>query len=46
MLSLSARLDDVEGKRRRVHYPRALVDGVPIRPSFTSGDDLLLEVGV
>lgn len=44
-LPLSARLDDVEGKRRRVHYPHALVDGVPIRPSFTSGDDLLLEVG-
>ncbi|WP_182887286.1 hypothetical protein [Microbispora sp. H10885] len=46
VLPLSARLDDVEGKRRRVHYPRALVDGVPVRPSFTSGDDLLLEVGV
>ncbi|MGW5264836.1 hypothetical protein ACWEQG_27990 [Microbispora sp. NPDC004025] len=44
-LPLGARLDDVEGKRRRVHYPRALVDGVPIRPSFTSGDELLLEVG-
>ncbi|MEW9532973.1 hypothetical protein [Microbispora sp. NPDC049125] len=45
-LPLGARLDDVEGKRRRVHYPRALVDGVPIRPSFTSDDQLLLEVGV
>jgi hypothetical protein len=44
-LPLGARLDDVEGKRRRVHYPRTLVDGVPIRPSFTSGDELLLEVG-
>ncbi|MEU6427293.1 hypothetical protein ABZ860_15490 [Microbispora sp. NPDC046973] len=44
-LPLGARLDDVEGKRRRVHYPRALVDGVPIRPSFTPGDELLLEVG-
>ncbi|TQS23765.1 hypothetical protein [Microbispora sp. KK1-11] len=44
-LPLGARLDDVEGKRRRVHYPHALVDGVPIRPSFTSGDELLLEVG-
>ncbi|XVQ85555.1 hypothetical protein ACQP2K_43360 [Microbispora siamensis] len=44
-LPLGARLDDVEGKRRRVHYPRAVVDGVPIRPSFTSGDELLLEVG-
>ncbi|WP_169981555.1 hypothetical protein [Microbispora sp. H10836] len=44
-LPLGARLDDVEGKRRRVHYPRALVDGVPIRPSFTTGDELLLEVG-
>ncbi|MEU8278746.1 hypothetical protein ACFYOK_11840 [Microbispora bryophytorum] len=44
-LPLGARLDDVEGKRRRVHYPHALVDGVPIRPSFTQGDELLLEVG-
>ncbi|WP_432867664.1 hypothetical protein [Microbispora rosea] len=44
-LPLGARLDDVEGKRRRVHYPHALVDGVPIRPSFTPGDELLLEVG-
>ncbi|MCT9929732.1 hypothetical protein N5079_05795 [Planotetraspora sp. A-T 1434] len=45
-LPLGARIDDVEGKRRRVHYPRALVDGVPIRPSFTSDDELRLEVGV
>ncbi|MEV1200109.1 hypothetical protein [Microbispora rosea] len=44
-LPLGARLDDVEGKRRRIHYPHALVDGVPIRPSFTPGDELLLEVG-
>ncbi|GAB3132694.1 hypothetical protein [Microbispora hainanensis] len=44
-LPLGARLDDVEGKRRRVHYPHALVDGVPIRPSFTPADELLLEVG-
>ncbi|GAA4574509.1 hypothetical protein [Planotetraspora kaengkrachanensis] len=44
-LPLGARLDDIEGKRRRVHYPRALVDGVPIVPSFTSDDELRLEVG-
>ncbi|MBX6381752.1 MAG: hypothetical protein IRZ07_02070 [Microbispora sp.] len=44
-LPLGARLDDVEGKRRRVHYPLTLVDGVPIRPSFTPADELLLEVG-
>ncbi|GAA0380026.1 hypothetical protein GCM10009530_33390 [Microbispora corallina] len=45
-MPLGARLDDVEGKRRRVHYPRALVDGVPIRPSYTPDDELRLEVGV
>jgi hypothetical protein len=45
-LPLGARIDDVEGKRRRVHYPRAMVDGVPITPSFTSDDELRLEVGV
>lgn len=45
-LPLGARIDDVEGKRRRVHYPRAMVDGVPITPSFTSDDELQLEVGV
>lgn len=44
-LPLGARIDDVEGKRRRVHYPRAMVDGVPITPSFTSNDELRLEVG-
>jgi hypothetical protein len=44
-LQLGARLDDVEGKRRRVHYPRTLVDGVPMQPSFTSNDELRLEVG-
>ncbi|GII52493.1 hypothetical protein Pth03_08820 [Planotetraspora thailandica] len=44
-LPLGARLDDVEGKRRRVHYPQAVVDGVPITPSFTSDDELRLEVG-
>ncbi|GGO29767.1 hypothetical protein GCM10010116_59750 [Microbispora rosea subsp. aerata] len=44
-LPLGARLDDVEGKRRRVHYPRTLVDGVPIRPNFSPADELLLEVG-
>ncbi|GAA4579834.1 hypothetical protein GCM10023194_06500 [Planotetraspora phitsanulokensis] len=45
VLPLGARLDDIEGKRRRVHYPQALVDGVPIVPSFTSDDELRLEVG-
>ncbi|MBP2708118.1 hypothetical protein JOL79_30500 [Microbispora sp. RL4-1S] len=45
-LRLGARLDDVEGKRRRVHYPSAFVDGVPIRPAFTAEDELRLEVGV
>lgn len=44
-LSLGAWLDDVEGKRRRVHYPRALIDGIPIAPAFTSDDELRLEVG-
>ncbi|WP_433498449.1 hypothetical protein ACQP1K_26770 [Sphaerimonospora sp. CA-214678] len=44
-LPLGARLDDVEGKRRRVPYPHALMDGVPIRPSFTVDDELRLEVG-
>jgi hypothetical protein len=44
-LPLGARLDDIEGKRRRVHYPQAMVDGVPIMPSFTSDDELRLEVG-
>lgn len=45
-LPLGARLDDVEGKRRRVPYPHALMDGVPIRPAFTIDDELRLEVGV
>ncbi|MCC5578532.1 hypothetical protein IMZ11_23175 [Microtetraspora sp. AC03309] len=44
-LPLGARIDDVEGKRRRVHYPRVLVDGVPVTPTFTSDDELRLEVG-
>ncbi|GIH70866.1 hypothetical protein [Sphaerimonospora thailandensis] len=44
-LPLGARLDDVEGKRRRIHYPHALMDGVPIRPAFTKDDELRLEVG-
>lgn len=44
-LPLGARLDDVEGKRRRVPYPHAVMDGIPIRPSFTDDDELRLEVG-
>ncbi|MFF4772079.1 hypothetical protein ACFY05_04410 [Microtetraspora fusca] len=44
-LPLGARIDDVEGKRRRVHFPRVLVDGVPVTPTFTSDDELRLEVG-
>jgi len=44
-LPLGARLDDVDGKRRRVHYPVAQIDGVPVRPSFSPDDELLLEVG-
>ncbi|GLX00634.1 hypothetical protein [Microtetraspora sp. NBRC 16547] len=44
-LPLGARIDDVEGKRRRVHYPRVVVDGVPVTPTFTSDDELRLEVG-
>ena len=38
-------LDDVDGKRRRLHYPSAKVDGVPIRPSYTADDELRIEVG-
>ncbi|ADG90096.1 hypothetical protein TBS_15660 [Thermobispora bispora] len=44
-LALTSRLDDVEGKNRRVHYPVAHVDGVPIRPYFTEDDELRLRVG-
>ena len=44
-LPLGARVDDVEGRRRRVHYPATSVDGVPIRPCYTATDDLRLEVG-
>ncbi|MEV0586865.1 hypothetical protein [Nonomuraea sp. NPDC050310] len=44
-LRLSARLDDIDGKRRRVHYPAARVDGVPVRPSYTADDELRIEVG-
>ncbi|GAA0397779.1 hypothetical protein Acor_35280 [Acrocarpospora corrugata] len=44
-LALGANLDDVEGKRRRVHYPATRIDGVPIKPSFTADDQLRLEVG-
>ncbi|MFI0420123.1 hypothetical protein [Spongiactinospora sp. 9N601] len=45
-LRLGAMLDDVDGKRRRLHYPAATVDGVPVRPAFTADDELRLEVGV
>jgi hypothetical protein len=44
-LKLGARLDDVDGKRRRLHYPAAVVDGVPIRPCYTADDELRIEVG-
>ncbi|MEV0379201.1 hypothetical protein [Nonomuraea sp. NPDC050643] len=44
-LRLGARLDDVDGKRRRLHYPSAKVDGVPIRPCYTADDELRIEVG-
>ena len=44
-LPLGARVDDVDGKQRRVHYPAAQVDGVPIRPCYTADDELRLEVG-
>ncbi|MEQ4715738.1 hypothetical protein [Nonomuraea sp. B19D2] len=44
-LKLGARLDDVDGKRRRLHYPSATVDGVPIKPCYTADDELRIEVG-
>ncbi|MFC6081159.1 hypothetical protein [Sphaerisporangium aureirubrum] len=44
-LPLGARIDDVDGKRRRVQYPDTEVDGVPIRPCYTADDELRLEVG-
>ncbi|MFC3980650.1 hypothetical protein [Streptosporangium jomthongense] len=44
-LRLASRLDDVNGKRRRLHYPATRVDGVPIRPRYTSDDELTIEVG-
>ncbi|MGW4959056.1 hypothetical protein ACWEPL_17670 [Nonomuraea sp. NPDC004186] len=44
-LKLGSRLDDVDGKRRRLHYPSAMVDGVPIRPCYTADDELRIEVG-
>ncbi|SEM97774.1 hypothetical protein [Nonomuraea pusilla] len=44
-LRLGSRLDDVDGKRRRLHYPSATVDGVPVRPCYTADDELRIEVG-
>ncbi|MEV1167295.1 hypothetical protein [Nonomuraea sp. NPDC049784] len=44
-LKMGSRLDDVDGKRRRLHYPSATVDGVPIRPCYTADDELRIEVG-
>ncbi|MFD0891137.1 hypothetical protein ACFQ08_41865, partial [Streptosporangium algeriense] len=44
-LRLASRLDDVNGKRRRLHYPATRVDGVPIRPRYTADDELTIEVG-
>ncbi|GAA2407568.1 hypothetical protein [Nonomuraea africana] len=45
-LRLASRLDDVDGKRRRLHYPAMRVDGVPVRPCYTADDELRIEVGV
>ncbi|MGW4792180.1 hypothetical protein ACWEPC_07170 [Nonomuraea sp. NPDC004297] len=44
-LRLGSRLDDVDGKRRRLHYPSARVDGVLIKPCYTADDELRIEVG-
>lgn len=44
-LRLGSRLDDVNGKRRRLQYPAARIDGVPIRPCYTADDELRIEVG-
>ncbi|MBB2912528.1 hypothetical protein FHS43_003811 [Streptosporangium becharense] len=44
-LRLGSKLDDVDGKRRRLHYPAAQIDGVPIRPCYTADDELRIEVG-
>ncbi|GAA5087883.1 hypothetical protein HNP84_008260 [Thermocatellispora tengchongensis] len=44
-LPLGAKVDDVDGKRRRVHYPETEIDGVPVRPSYSPDDELRLEVG-
>ncbi|MFC4057309.1 hypothetical protein ACFOWE_03340 [Planomonospora corallina] len=45
-LRLASRLDDVDGKRRRLHYPAARIDGVPVKPCYTADDELRIEVGV
>ncbi|MGV9305695.1 MULTISPECIES: hypothetical protein [unclassified Nonomuraea] len=45
-LRLASRLDDVDGKRGRLHYPAMRVDGVPVRPCYTADDELRIEVGV
>ncbi|MFD8557456.1 hypothetical protein ACFV1N_09245 [Streptosporangium canum] len=44
-LRLGSRLDDVDGKHRRLHYPAEEIDGVPIRPRYTADDELRIEVG-
>ncbi|MFD1934624.1 MULTISPECIES: hypothetical protein [Nonomuraea] len=44
-LRLASRLDDVDGKRRRLNYPAMSVDGVPVRPCYTADDELRIEVG-
>lgn len=44
-LRMGSRLDDVDGKRRRLHYPATQIDGVPIRPCYTADDELRIEVG-
>jgi hypothetical protein len=43
-LRLGSRLDDIDGKRRRLHYPAASIDGMSVRPEYTADDELRLEV--
>jgi len=44
-LRLTSRLDDVESKRRRLHYPAAEIDGISIRPRYSADNELRIEVG-
>ncbi|WP_283139805.1 hypothetical protein [Rhizohabitans arisaemae] len=43
-LRLSARIDDVLSKRRRLQYPAATVDGMRIQPYYDTRDDLYVGV--